>query len=116
MARDPDNGRRLWRSLEQLRNGLGIGFERSGIGENRLQKGACLRSGDRPAKRRGRLSLAGKEDLHARRSLGRRGGKSPRAQLFPQREEYAFDVLAGAKSVDAMVDAAAGIAPADKIA
>ena len=81
-----------------------------------IEKGAGFGSRRRSAERGDRISVASKEDFHARRAFGRGGGESARAKLLFQRKQHALDMLARPKTVDAMVDAAAGIGPACEIA
>ena len=116
MARDPDVGRRAGRGLKEPRQGFPIGSERAVLTKGGIEKGAGFGSRRRSAERGDRISVASKKDFHARRALSRGGGESAHAKLFFQREQHALDMLARPKTVDAMVDAAAGIGPAREIA
>jgi hypothetical protein len=74
------------------------------------------RVGFGPQHGRARVAGAAEEDLDPRRARRRRGPECAGAVLPSQRGEHALDMLAGAEPVDAMVDAAAGIAGAFEVA
>ncbi len=97
---------------EQRLDGIGIARKRAVGGQERREetaRGVTLAAGGgRPWCRRHRLAAAIEEDLDPRRAL-RRGGAEPAGAALAQRRQHAFDVLAGAEPVDAVVDAAAGI-------
>src|SRR6516164_3734455 len=114
MARDPQRVRRAWCDLEQSRDSVWIGDEHSGLGEEGLDKGADVRTQGGATKHRHRLSGATKEYLDAWRALGGSRSEGSCAHLLQSRE-HAFDMLAGPKTIHAVVDAAAGIVPVGEI-
>src|ERR1700759_3680712 len=116
MAGNSQAIRRTGRDLEKSRYRFGIGGEHSVLAKEGFDKGTYVAAQRRSSKHGRRFSSATKENFRAWRALESGGRESSRAHLFLQRQEHTFDVLAGSKTIHAMVDAAAGIGPGAEIA